>query len=128
MSHFSRIRTQMAEKQYIIQALDDLGYSYEDKGNTTVRGWQGRTTPAEITVATQNKLYNIGFVKNGDNYEIVADWYEMRGFNQKDFVNKLTQRYAYHTTRAKLEEQGFTLINEESEKDGRIHLVVRRMV
>lgn len=128
MSHFSRIRTQMAEKQYIIQALEDLGYPYEDKGDATVNGWQGRTTNAEITVATPDKHYNIGFVKNGETYELVADWYEMRNFNRNDFVNKLTQRYAYHTTRAKLEEQGFSLVNEESEKDGRIHLVVRRMV
>ena len=37
------------------------------------------------------------------------------------------QRYAYHATRAKLEAQGFDLVEETQEEGGRIHLRLRRM-
>jgi hypothetical protein len=47
---------------------------------------------------------------------------------QQPLVEQLSQRYAYHATKAKLEEQGFTLVTEENQQDGRIHMVVRRIV
>ena len=30
MSHFTRLKTQMVEKEYLTQALRDLGYGYEE--------------------------------------------------------------------------------------------------
>jgi hypothetical protein len=36
------------------------------------------------------------------------------------------QQYAYQATRAKLEEQGFTLVQQTNEK-GKIQMVLRRM-
>lgn len=125
MSHFTCVKTKMVEKAYLVKALEDLGYPFQDGG--TVRGYGNRQTPAEIKLTTKNPGYDIGFVNGGDGYEIVADWYGIRDIKQQQFVEQLTQRYAYHTTRAKLETQGFTLVNEESQQDGRIHLVVRRM-
>jgi hypothetical protein len=128
MSHFTRIKTQIVEKEYLLKALGDLGYSYDDSAASPVRGYQGRQTQAEVKIATKNSSYEIGFVKNGASYEVVADWYGIREIRQQEFVAQLNQRYAYYTTRAKLEEQGFTLVNEENQTDGRIHLVVRRVV
>jgi hypothetical protein len=125
MSHFTRITTRMVEKEYLLKALTDEGYSYDDKGGD-VRGWAGRKTPAEIKVSVPNSHYDIGFIKKGDYYEAVADWSGLRK-NQQKFVEQLAQRYAYHATKAKLEQQGFSLVEEENQANGRIHLVVRRM-
>ena len=47
--------------------------------------------------------------------------------SRAQFLQQVSQRYAYHAARAKLEEQGFTLASEEVREDGRIHLVLRRM-
>jgi hypothetical protein len=42
-------------------------------------------------------------------------------------LQDISQRYIYHLTRQKLEAQGFAVASEETQKDGRIHLVLRRM-
>ena len=126
MSHFTRIKTQMVEKEYLTRALTDLSYAYED-GNVEVRGYGGNRTPVELRIATKNPGYDIGFRKAGDAYEVVADWWGIRDTNQRQFLQQVTQRYAYHAARAKLEAQGLAVAREEVQEGGRIHLVLRRM-
>lgn len=130
MSHLSRIKTQIVEKEYLLRALEDLGYSWEE-GSTEVRGFGSQRASVEIK-ATPKGLWGkvglgqqIGFRKAGGTYEVVADWWAS-GSGPKKFLQQLSQRYAYQATRAKLEEQGFELTGEEVQKDGRIHLVLRR--
>ena len=125
MSHFTTVSTQMVEAPYLLAALKDLGYAPEQSG--AVRGFAGSSTAGEIKIATGSKGYDIGFRKSGDRYEIVADWWGIRDVDQDDFVRRLTQRYAYHAARAKLEEQGFDLVQEEQQQGGGIHLVLRRV-
>lgn len=127
MSHFTRIRTQMVEKEYITQALQDLGYSCE-VGQVEIRGYGGQRTSVEIRMSTSSPGYHIGFRKSGETYELVADWWGIEEIQKDAFVQQLTQRYAYHATRAKLEEQRFSLVTEDVDQEGRLHLVLRRMV
>jgi hypothetical protein len=131
MSHFSRLKTHMIEKEFLLKALLDLGYEYEE-GDVKVTGFQNDETPVEIRVPLRNS-YDIGFRKAHNSqgqeqghYEIVADWWGVTGIQQKEFTNALMQRYAYHATLAKLEQQGFSLVNEESGDKGQIRLVMRR--
>jgi len=126
VSHFTKVKTQMVEKQYLLDALKDLQYQYED-GDVEISGWRGAKQRAEVKVRTSNAGYDIGFRKNGNCYEMIADWWGIQGISKNSFAEQLNQRYAYHATRAKLESQGFTLVNEDSEKDGQIRLVLRRM-
>ena len=126
MSHFTTVKTQMVDAAFLKAALVDLGYAPEE-GDVRVRGFAGEQTPAQIKVATGNKGYDIGFTRVGDRYELVADWYGIRDVQQDALVRQLTQRYAYHAARAKLEEQGFTLVQEEQQQGGQVHLVLRRM-
>lgn len=126
MSHFTHIKTRMVEKAHLLTALKDLGYAPVE-GLVEIRGYLGERTRAEIKIGTDNREYDIGFRKVGDAYECVADWYGLKKFDRPRFLDQLMQRYAYHATRAKLEEQGFAIASEEVHKDGRIHLVLRRM-
>jgi hypothetical protein len=126
VSHFTKVKTQMVEKQYLLDALKDLRYQYED-GDVEISGWRGAKQRAEVKVRTSHAGYDIGFRKNGNCYEMIADWWGIQGISKDSLAEQLNQRYAYHATRAKLESQGFTLVNEESEKDGQIRLVLRRM-
>lgn len=126
MSHFTKLKTEMVEKQYLLAALKDLEYQYEE-GDVEISGWRGAKQRAEVKVRTSNAGFDIGFRKNGNCYEMIADWYGIRGISKKSLAEQLNQRYAYHATKAKLESQGFTLVNEELEEDGQIHLVLRRM-
>ncbi len=124
MSHISHIKTLMVEKEFLIQALKDLGYSFEE-GDLMIQGTGGKKAHVAIKINLRLSL-DIGFQKNGEAYEIIADWYGVRGLKKKEFTDKVMQRYAYIATRAKLEEQGFALVSEEAGEKGKIHLVLRR--
>ena len=124
MSHISHVKTQMVEKEFLIQALKDLGYSYEE-GDLEIQGTGGKKARVDVKINLRLS-FDIGFQKKGEAYEIVADWYGVRGLKKKEFTEKVMQRYAYCATRAKLEEQGFTLVSEEVGEKGKIHLVLRR--
>ncbi|WP_342596727.1 DUF1257 domain-containing protein [Cyanobacterium aponinum UTEX 3222] len=126
MSHFTRLKTKIVEKEYLKQSLIDLGYKYQE-GNVQVNGYMENRTNAELKIFTNNPNYDIGFQKQKDNYEIVADWWGIKDIQQAQFVKTLNQKYAYHATKAKLEEQGFSLVSEEVEEGNQIHLVLRRM-
>ena len=124
MSHISRIKTKMEVKEYVLKALEDLGYSYEE-GSQTITSLADRT---QVDIKIHLRMsYDIGLRATPNGYEIVADWWGVRGTKQKEFTDKLMQRYAYHAAKAKLEEQGFSLVSEENQADGQIRLVLRRM-
>src|SRR4051812_44911217 len=101
MSHFTTVKTQFVVKEYLKSALADLDYEPEE-GDVRIRGWFGLSKGVEMKIAMKKSRYDIGFRKNGDVYEMVADWMGVRDFSQKDFLTRLAQRYAYHAT---LEEQ-----------------------
>lgn len=124
MSHITKIATQMAEREFLLAALQDLGYKYEE-GNLTISGFGTNKVQVEIKIDLRLS-YDIGFRKNGQFFEIVADWWGVRGVQKEDFTRQLLQRYAYHAARNRLEEQGFTLVDEQTDK-GEIRLVLRRM-
>ena len=126
MSHFTSLRTQMVDPQWIQAGLRDMGYS-PIAGPVSVRGYSGGKTSAEFKISTPSNKYDIGFQKRAEAYDIVADWWGIQGIKQQQFVRQLTQRYAYHATKAKLAEQGFSLVSEETQQTGQIHLVLRRM-
>lgn len=126
MSHFTQLRTRMVERAYLLQALQDLGYSYQE-GPLEVYGFAGQHIRVEIKVPTGNRGHDIGFRQVDGFYEIVADWWGIRDIDQEQFRQQVMQRYAYHAARARLEQQGFSLADEKVGEDGQIHLVLRRM-
>ena len=126
MSHFTAIKTRMVEKEPLLKALKDLG-CVPQEGAVDIRGYLGIRTRVEIKIPTSNPEYDIGFRKVDGVYECVADWFGLKNLDRQPFLDQLAQRYAYHAARAKLEEQGFAVASEEIQKDGRIHLVLRRM-
>jgi hypothetical protein len=127
MSHFSTIQTKIVEKDYLKKALTDLNYEWEE-GNLEVRGYQGNRTPAEIRISTGNPGYDIGFRKQSENYEIVADWWGIKNIKQEEFVQNVNQRYAYHAVKDQLGQQDFTFVEEQVQADNTIHITVRRMI
>ena len=90
------------------------------------RGLTGLLLGSETVKVLIRFSYPIHFERRGQTYEIVADWWGVRGVKRDQFVSQVLQRYAYHAARAKLEEQGFDLIEEVQEK-GQIRLVLRRV-
>jgi hypothetical protein len=125
MSHFSQIKTQIRNLPALQSALTDLGMDWKS-GPLPVRGYQGQTQTAELVIAQDNG-YDIGFSQTGNEYELVADidfWQQT--WTVEQFLQKVTQRYAYHTVIDTTAEQGFQLTAQEQNTDGSIRLVVQR--
>jgi hypothetical protein len=125
MSHFSQVKTQIRNLTSLKAALTDLGIDWKS-GSNPVRGYQGQTTAAEISIEQQNG-YDIGFSWNGQEYELVSDlqfWQQAVPVDQ--FLSQITQRYAYHTVVNTTAQQGFQVTEQQKNKDGSIRLVVQR--
>lgn len=125
MSHFSTVKTQIRNLTSLKAALSDLDIDWKN-GPSQVRGYEGQTHTADVVVEQENH-YDIGFSWNGQAYEMVADLqYWQQPLSVDGFLQRVTQRYAYHTVLAETEKQGFQVTEEKNNQDGSIRLVVQR--
>lgn len=124
MSHFTTIKVQIKNGEILHETLKELGYEVDC--NTYVRGYEGDRTEAEYVIRQRNG-YDLGFRLNGENYELVADFWGAR-INQQQFINGINQKYAHKTLMTTVKEQGFNIEEEETLADGTVRVVVARWV
>jgi hypothetical protein len=136
MSHFTAIKTQFINDKALLKALSDLGFCNVEQHERPqyLYGYQGDIRPEAAEIVIRRKFVgpasnDIGF-KRGDNGTFAAIISEFdRSRYSKAWLEKLLHRYAYHATIQKLvEEQGFSLVEEDKQESGAIHLVLRRSV
>ncbi|MCP9902891.1 DUF1257 domain-containing protein [Cyanobium sp. BA5m-21] len=127
MSHFSTIKTELRDRQSLLEALEDLGHGPR-QGSLMVRGYRGQTVEAQLAVAQANGA-DIGFRLNPEtgSYELVTD---LDLWNQavpvERFLAQLNQRYALRSILAATAEEGFQVSEQAQQQDGCIELVVTR--
>ena len=127
MSHFSTIKTELRDRQSLLEALEDLGNGPR-QGSLMVRGYRGQTVEAQLAVAQANGA-DIGFRLNPEtgSYELVTD---LDLWNQpvpvERFLAQLNQRYALRSILAATAEEGFQVSEQAQQQDGSIELVVTR--
>lgn len=124
MSHFTTIKIQIKNGEILHQVLQELGYQVEV--NTNTRGYQGKTTKAEYVIRQSNG-YDLGFRRQGENYELVADFWGAK-VNQQEFINGISQKYAHRTLMSSIQSEGFSVEEEEVLEDGTVRVVVGRWV
>jgi hypothetical protein len=132
VSHFSTVRTHIAVKDQLVEALRDCGYPVVEVYDRAepLYGFLGDLRPqrAEVIIRRQHigKLANdIGFRRAPDgNFEAIISEYDAHSHDSV-WLDRLTQRYAYHVAKVELVKQGFSLISEQSE-EGSLHLLLRR--
>ena len=128
MSHFLRIRTQITERQHLVQALRDLHYRFQEGQNLLIRGFAGNTERGEVVVDTGCK-YDIGFRRSGENYEAVADWdwgiqrecklqVDGQPLRQDNFIAQIQRQYAYNIIRDQVREQNLIVEDEQTMENG----------
>jgi len=129
MSHYSRVRTQFRHREALIKCLEQLGYTVET--DTTIKGYRGQHA-VDIAVKTV-KGYGVGFVRNGETYDMVADWWGVSGAGQTQLANELQEHagriqkeYAKAMVLEQAAKEGFSLVSQTDETDGTVRLVVRR--
>lgn len=127
MSHFSTIKTELRDRQTLLEALEDLGHGPR-QGSLMVRGYRGQTVEAQLAVAQANGA-DIGFRLNPEtgSYELVTD---LDLWNQavpvERFLAQLNQRYALRSILAATAEEGFQVSEQAQQQDGSVELVVTR--
>ena len=127
MSHFSTIKTELRDRQSLLEALKDLGHGPR-QGSLMVRGYRGQTVEAQLAVAQANGA-DIGFRLNPEtgSYELVTDldlWDQAVPVER--FLAQLNQRYALRSILAATAEEGFQVSEQAQQQDGSIELVVTR--
>jgi tRNA G26 N,N-dimethylase Trm1 len=124
MSHFTTIKVQIKQGEVLLQVLKELGYQVEQ--NTHIRGYMGDKTNAEYVIKQSNG-YDLGFRKNGESYELVADFWGAK-INQQEFINNISQKYAHKTLMETIQTEGFNVEEEEVLADGTVRVLVGRWV
>ncbi len=125
MSHFSQIKTKIRVLEPLQKALSDLDVDWKN-GPSQVRGYRGQACAAELVIEQTNG-YDVGFSWNGNEYELVADLqYWQQPWSVEGFLNRVSQRYAYHTVLTETAQQGFQLTEQQSQADGTLRLVLQR--
>jgi hypothetical protein len=125
MSHFSQVKTQIRTLSALQSALTDLGIDWK-AGPQAVAGYRGQSRTADLVI-DQGNGYGVGFSWNGTEYELVADLeFWQQPWSIERFLNKVTQRYAYHTVVNTSAQQGFQVAEQQQTADGAIRLVVQR--
>lgn len=125
MSHFTRVRTRFVDGTVLRSALAEMGHEVRPAGQG-IRGFMGQRTGAEFKIRPDRGKYEIGFVNSPGGYEVVADWYGIRGTTETRFVQQLKQKYALVSTVSTLRERGFEVDSSSTEESGDVRVVLRR--
>jgi hypothetical protein len=134
MSHFTRLRTTIKDREVLERCLEEMGYDVLEGGR--ISGFSGRRR-VDLRVPVR-RGYEIGFKQAQDGtYEVIADWWGVEGTNSGDFSRRLERQfediqrevrrqYALETVLEKSREQGFDVVEQQHREDGSIRVVVRR--
>lgn len=125
MSHFSKIKTTLKDLTLLKKALTDLSVNWDTEVKQ-IRGYKNQNDFANLVIS-QNNNYDIGFSWNGFEYQLVADLqFWQQPWSVELFLDKVSQRYAYHSIVESTEKQGFKAIEEVSLEDSSIQLTLQR--
>lgn len=126
MSHFVKIRTQIREREHLVQALRDLHYQFQEGQNIVVRGYAGNRETADVVVNTGSK-YDVGFRRQAEEFEVVADWWGVETstqVRQRSFLESVNQRYSYNMVKEQAREQYLVVEEEQELENGDIVLLL----
>ena len=125
MSHFSKIKTKLYDRNILKKSLSDLKLEWTEQ-NQQIVGYQKQTHDAEIIVKQSNN-YDIGFKWNGVEYELVTDlMFWAQPYSVDKFLNQINQRYAYNSIVQVSERENFNFTQSENSQDGSIRVLFTR--
>ncbi|CAN5565661.1 hypothetical protein BH10CYA1_BH10CYA1_59910 [soil metagenome] len=134
MSHYSKIETQIMEKDSLIKALRDMGCEEieEHEQAQNLYGYQGDVRPEQANIIIRRKFISaesndVGFrLTTEGTYEAIVSEYDQELLGS-DWVGKVCQNYAEHVVVSKLEQQGFQVAEKKIDPvTQKVHLVLKR--
>ena len=126
MSHFSRIKTKIKKKDFLIKALNTLGYAAQENILLHIDGTHAEDhLDEQVEVAVTQ---DVGFKMQSDGtFQLVVEldtWEEP--FPVERFLQKVTQEYAKHIVVETAQDKGFSVVTESKDVDNTIELVVEK--
>lgn len=130
MSHFSRLKTTFRDRALLERCLEELGY--EVKSGGTIQGYTGQQE-VDFSVQACNG-YGIGFIQTpGGSYDLIADWWGVKGTKGdrlvtqlQERINRIQREYALQMVIEQTRKDGFSVVEQVTEQDGSVRIVVRR--
>jgi hypothetical protein len=115
------------------QALKDLEIEFieaEEHGKIAIKGWNKETRDVRLKLKTGGP-FEVGVILNEETgtCEFVADWWGVETYTeqtQEQYLNKISQRYAYNTVMDKIKEKGYQMVTEEVDEKNNVHIVLRK--
>lgn len=121
MSHFATYQCPIDNKDYIIKALDEMGFDVME--NCTITDWaqQHRKVDLGLVSRESGQLLSVGFIKKDEQYEIVADWF---GFMpEKVFTERLAQLHDKYRVLDMLEGTSWNVTDIVENENGEIEIL-----
>jgi len=123
MSHFTYIKTRFQNLFYLEKALNKLNITHE-KQKKAIYGPKSYMTNLKIS---QSNGYDIEFVWNGQEYELVADMsFWKQSSPVETFIDTISQQYASEVIIGESQKIGFQPIKYQENSDGSNTLVLER--
>lgn len=125
MSHFTNIKTRFQNLFYLEKALNKLNIVHKEKEEIISNSNSEAYT--KNLVIPQLNGYDIGFVYNGKEYELVVDlsfWEQACPI--ESFIDKIAQQYAGEVIIGESQKIGFESIKYHKNTDGSNTLVLER--
>ena len=125
MSHFSKVKTKITNKENLVKALLMLGYRVDL--NQQLDNPEGHNHPkllADVSIGN-----NMGFIWSDGHFVFVADiqmW--DKSIPVKRFLEKILQHYALSCLTTTSEDQGFKVVKQTTNVNNAIELEVERWV
>lgn len=123
MSHFTHIKTRFQNLSYLEKALNKLNIVHRQE--TTVA--QDLTLSDTKLVIPQSNEYDIQFVWNGREYDLVTDmsfWEQSSPI--ETFIDQIAQQYASEVVIGESQKIGFQPVQHQQNSDGSTILVLER--
>ena len=123
MSHFTHIKTRFQNLFYLEKALSHLNITFKEEKKIT----ENFNFSNVDLIISQLNGYDIEFVWNGQEYEIVVDmsfWEQSSPI--ENFIDKIAQQYAGEVIIGESQRMGFQPIKYNQNVDGSNTLVLER--
>ena len=134
MSHYSKIETQIVDRESLLKALNDMGYSNIEvhEMGEHLYGYEGDVRPEQGNIIIRREFVSpesndIGFkLTDQGTYEAIVSQYDQELLGQ-DWIGRVCQSYAEHAVVSKLEQQGFSVAEKKVDPvTKKVHLVLKR--
>jgi hypothetical protein len=136
MSHWTKVKSEIKDKELLKKALTQLGWHYEE-GNFKITQY-GTTEKAEILLDSKNKALGLSQQEDGtwalvgDPYHTPYDHVLHKYYRQeKKFLEDLGTSYAISEAKEKLEDQGFECTENEKGvvgRDGKVRMTFQKIM